>query len=146
VAGYPTIGQGATGADVVTLQQALALYGTYRGDLGGVYDADTAPAVQAFQASRGLAEDGVAGTDTWAQLVALGLVPPPDPVVGGLPRRRGGGARGAGSQPGQPVRTGRLALVQQLPGLFFGGSGGSVCPAGGGHDPTGSGDYVLKHM
>jgi subtilisin family serine protease len=84
VADYPTIGQGATGADVVTLQQALALFGSYQGVPDGVYGADTASAVQAFQASQGLGEDGVAGTDTWAQLVMLGLVPPADPVAPGL--------------------------------------------------------------
>jgi hypothetical protein len=29
-------------------------------------------------------------------------------------------------------------------GLFFAGHGKGVCPAGGGHDDTGSGDYILS--
>jgi hypothetical protein len=29
-------------------------------------------------------------------------------------------------------------------GLFFAGHGEGVCPAGGGHDGTGSGDYELQ--
>jgi len=61
---------GATGADVIELQRALAAHNFNPGDLDGLYGPATVAAVVAFQNSNGLLADGIAGPRT---LFALGL-------------------------------------------------------------------------
>jgi putative chitinase len=61
---------GATGADVIELQRALAAHNFSPGDLDGLYGPATVAAVVAFQNSNGLLADGIAGPRT---LFALGL-------------------------------------------------------------------------
>ena len=61
---------GATGADVIELQRALAAHNFKPGDLDGLYGPATVAAVVAFQNSNGLLADGIAGPRT---LFALGL-------------------------------------------------------------------------
>lgn len=56
--------EGDSGYDVVKLQQALECLGYYKGNIDGVYGADTVAAVKRFQAKRGMKEDGVAGAST----------------------------------------------------------------------------------
>jgi putative chitinase len=69
-----TLQLGSTGAAVASLQAALAAKGFGPGAADGVFGAGTEAAVKAFQASRNLPADGVAGPVTAA---ALGLVEPP---------------------------------------------------------------------
>src|SRR5690242_7608457 len=61
---------GSTGDDVVKLQQKLSELGFDPGDADGIFGASTTAAVKAFQQSKGLSDDGIAGPDT---LSALGL-------------------------------------------------------------------------
>ena len=66
---YPTLSIGSTGANVTSLQHLL----TYRGystAADGNFGSGTKAAVQAFQSSRGLSADGVAGPNTFSALVA----------------------------------------------------------------------------
>jgi peptidoglycan L-alanyl-D-glutamate endopeptidase CwlK len=76
--------EGSSGTDVVTLQQKLIELGFDPGTADGSFGPSTKSAVIAFQQSKGLSPDGVAGQDT---LSALGLVlasaapSPPGPVV-----------------------------------------------------------------
>jgi peptidoglycan hydrolase-like protein with peptidoglycan-binding domain len=58
---------GSTGADVVLLQQKLNSFG-YNLSADGVFGSNTLNAVTSFQASRGLAADGIVGPLTWSAL------------------------------------------------------------------------------
>jgi peptidoglycan L-alanyl-D-glutamate endopeptidase CwlK len=62
---------GSSGAEVVALQRALAAAGFDPGATDGVLGAATQAAVRAFQQSRGLTADGLAGPAT---VLALGLL------------------------------------------------------------------------
>lgn len=70
---------GTRGAAVVELQQALAKFGFVTGGFDGVFGLQTQAAVVAFQATRGMRADGIAGLNT---LKALGLVPQPNKLEG----------------------------------------------------------------
>lgn len=70
----PVLREGDEGADVRRLQQALANQGFSPGQIDGDYGPNTVRAVRAFQSSRGLGVDGVAGVET---LRALGLTSQP---------------------------------------------------------------------
>jgi L,D-transpeptidase ErfK/SrfK len=59
----------ATGPDVRAVQDLLRLLGYYQGDVDGVYGAATADAVRRFQASHGLAIDGIVGPNTYDTLL-----------------------------------------------------------------------------
>ena len=61
---------GAEGQAVRALQKRLKALGYYSGAVDGSYGRETENAVMAFQLSRGLKADGVAGTDTLAALYA----------------------------------------------------------------------------
>lgn len=61
----PVLSEGASGGDVIVLQQRL---GTTNPD--GKFGPKTKTAVMAFQRSKGLAVDGVVGPKTWAALFA----------------------------------------------------------------------------
>jgi peptidoglycan hydrolase-like protein with peptidoglycan-binding domain len=56
--------EGASGENVVKLQQALELLGYYSADIDGHYGAQTISAVKRFQKNRGMKEDGIAGAST----------------------------------------------------------------------------------
>lgn len=55
---------GATGADVKTLQRALASAGQSPGPIDGIYGPKTEQAISAFQTSAGITVDGVYGPET----------------------------------------------------------------------------------
>lgn len=61
---------GARGEDVAKIQSALKNFGYYLGGVDGVFGVKTQDALMRFQEARGLANDGIAGTQT---LKALGL-------------------------------------------------------------------------
>jgi peptidoglycan hydrolase-like protein with peptidoglycan-binding domain len=63
-----TLSPGATGSQVKILQRALASLGFSPGKADGDYGPSTQIAVEKFQVSKGLAEDGVVGQQTLAAL------------------------------------------------------------------------------
>lgn len=66
-----TLRPGARGVAVSQLQGLLAALGHYEGPADGVYGRMTTAAVRSFQDSRGLFIDGIVGTRTRTELVAL---------------------------------------------------------------------------
>lgn len=66
----PVLRQGATGPAVQALQAALKQKHQYSLAVDGVFGPNTAAAVRAFQAHKGLAVDGVVGPQTWTALTA----------------------------------------------------------------------------
>jgi putative chitinase len=72
---------GSTGPDVAALQLRLRELGFGSGDADGNFGPTTQAAVMAFQQSKGLAADGVAGPRTIAE---LGLENPPE-IVSAIP-------------------------------------------------------------
>jgi putative peptidoglycan binding protein/L,D-transpeptidase-like protein len=77
----PTIGPGATGAAVASLQTQLLALGYWVDTTAGSFDDSTEQAVWALQKAAGLARDGVVGPATWAALGA-GVVPHPRSTSG----------------------------------------------------------------
>ncbi|MBR4971679.1 MAG: peptidoglycan-binding protein, partial [Oscillospiraceae bacterium] len=65
--GRPTVGYGDSGSNVKALQQLLNKYG-YGLVEDGIFGSGTYSAVKNFQASKGLAADGIVGPLTWAKL------------------------------------------------------------------------------
>ena len=66
---YPTLSTGSSGANVTSLQYLLTSRG-YSTTADGDFGSGTKAAVTAFQSSRGLAADGVAGPATFSALVS----------------------------------------------------------------------------
>ena len=77
----PTIGPGATGAAVSSLQQQLLALHYWVDTTAGNFDDSTEQAVWALQKAAGLPRDGVVGPATWAALSA-GVVPHPRTTSG----------------------------------------------------------------
>lgn len=65
----PTLQLGSQGESVSELQALLKLLGYYSGSVDGIYRANTAAAVSAFQQAIGLQADGIVGPATWNQLL-----------------------------------------------------------------------------
>ena len=61
---YGTLQVGDRGDEVRRLQEELARYGYYEGDIDGVYGNQTRRAVEQFQYQHGLSADGMAGRVT----------------------------------------------------------------------------------
>ena len=81
---YHTIQTGDKGDEVLRLQQALAEYGYYEGDLDGRFGQQTRRAVERFQYSHGLTADGIAGRNTLSVLMTAAkcagrIIGPPMP-------------------------------------------------------------------
>jgi putative cell wall-binding protein/peptidoglycan hydrolase-like protein with peptidoglycan-binding domain len=77
---FGTVSSGASGAEVLWLEQRLTAL-TYRpGPIDGVFDQRTRQAVLAFQKWEGLTRDGVVGPAVWTRLLAAA---PPAPSKGG---------------------------------------------------------------
>lgn len=66
---YETLRPGATGLDVIEMQECLVQLG-YLSEVTGVYDSATTTAVKNFQRNNGLNVDGTAGNDTLKKLYA----------------------------------------------------------------------------
>jgi peptidoglycan hydrolase-like protein with peptidoglycan-binding domain len=66
--GRPELKLGATGPDVVALQQRLTALGYGTGTADGTFGAATETAVMNFQKAKNLPADGVVGATTWAAL------------------------------------------------------------------------------
>ena len=65
---WPTLKQGATGPNVVTLQHLLNHHGPDI-TVDGIFGPQTHNAVVNFQSSRGLVVDGIVGPQTWGALI-----------------------------------------------------------------------------
>jgi murein L,D-transpeptidase YcbB/YkuD len=65
---WPLEQEGSKGEDVRTVQYLVTAQGHPTG-VDGVFGPLTKAAVQAFQSSRGLGADGIAGPQTWPQLI-----------------------------------------------------------------------------
>lgn len=88
----PQIGYGSVGDAVRLAQQALIRAGASPATLSnGIFGPETRAALRAFQRARGLADDGIAGRETWAAL--LREMKPP--VEEGVPATVCWGSRGA---------------------------------------------------
>ena len=66
-----TLSLGSRGTVVSTLQSMLAQAGLSPGRVDGVFGPKTDAAVRRFQASQGLARDGIVGASTWAALSSV---------------------------------------------------------------------------
>lgn len=66
--GYPVVKQGSKGVYVAVLQDALNNLGYNAGIIDGVFGNNTKNAVVRYQASKGLARDGIVGCNTWKTL------------------------------------------------------------------------------
>lgn len=71
--GIRSVRLGATGADVKAIQGALNVWGANLGNPDGVFGSNTDTAVRNFQASKGLAVDGVVGKGTRRELFPIGV-------------------------------------------------------------------------
>jgi peptidoglycan hydrolase-like protein with peptidoglycan-binding domain len=89
--------EGSRGPAVKQLQERLSAAGFSPGAADGEFGPKTRSAVEAFQRSRGLEVDGVAGQDTWAAL--SGTTPKPAPAKPGEPPGQSFTARGTGYFP-----------------------------------------------
>ena len=88
------LSQGAKGAEVASLQQALRDAGFDPGPIDGDFGPRTRAAVVAFQQARGLTVDGVVGPQTWGALRGAGGAPAAAPVPSGGHPQLSQGARG----------------------------------------------------
>jgi len=92
--GEMSIGSGASGAEVKSIQSILQGQGYNVGPIDGLYGPQTQAAVQAFQKSKGLVPDGIVGPLTWdalqgkppvsASLPPLAPLAVPEPGMGTL--------------------------------------------------------------
>src|SRR3954470_300562 len=73
---------GSSGEDVTAVQYRLIQLGYRPGEADGVYSAQTASAVMAFQKREGLDRDGIAGPQTLGRLDAPAGAGPRDPSAG----------------------------------------------------------------
>ena len=64
----PTLAQGATGADVRSVQGLLTAR-NYSTAIDGIFGPNTNANVRSFQAAHGLAADGIVGPNTWPKLL-----------------------------------------------------------------------------
>jgi peptidoglycan hydrolase-like protein with peptidoglycan-binding domain len=71
---------GSQGKAVADVQNALRRNGFVAADRAGVFSANTADAVRAFQSRRGLPATGVVDQTTWRALGLRGSVPHPVPI------------------------------------------------------------------
>lgn len=65
---WPSVGQGATGPNVTTVQYLLRHHG-HGIAADGAFGPATRSAVVSFQSTRGLTADGVVGSQTWPRLI-----------------------------------------------------------------------------
>ncbi|HEY1088416.1 MAG TPA: peptidoglycan-binding protein [Archangium sp.] len=75
---------GDFGAEVETMQRALARHGFIPGDIDGSFGPATRSAVVRFQRAKGLEADGVVGPNTWRALTGSVVAPTPPPSNGNV--------------------------------------------------------------
>lgn len=109
---------GSRGAQVASLQSALAQVGFSPGAIDGDFGPKTRAAVQAFQRARGLTVDGVVGPQTWGALRSAPASSAPAPQAGAPLLRQG--------DLGADVE--RLQRALQRQGFSPGGVDGSFGP------------------
>ncbi len=95
----PTLEQGSSGPDVTNLQQTLKDLGFDPNGVDGHFGPGTRDAVIAFQQSKGLQADGIAGPNTLAALQSGGAQSVGD-AGGGVTSGAAAGAGGATTGPG----------------------------------------------
>jgi len=116
---WPLIAENATGEDIRSVQYLVTAHG-HPTAVDGVFGPLTKAAVEAFQASRGLAVDGIVGPQTWPQLIVQVLQGSQgDPVraVQSQIHSRGDGAVIAVDGMFGPDTADAVAAFQQLLGL-----------------------------
>src|SRR5438034_2244094 len=101
----PTLKQGSSGPDVTNLQQKLKDLGFDPNGVDGNFGPGTRAAVIAFQQSKGLQADGIAGPATMAALASGG--DDAETAAGG---EMSGGSGGEGVAPAAPAAAGGLNL------------------------------------
>lgn len=104
----PTLKKGSKGESVRHLQEVLASNGFDPGVPDGHFGSKTDQAVRAFQADRGLTDDGIVGARTWAALEAG--EPTPSRPAGG-----GGAGGGGGSLDADFVHDVTRSTIELLP-------------------------------
>ena len=87
---YGTLQVGDRGDEVRRLQEELARYGYYEGDIDGVYGNQTRRAVEQFQYQHGLSADGMAGRVTLTVLYESNQVRMSPPAVTPAPSAASG--------------------------------------------------------
>lgn len=110
----PEIGEGATGQAVRDLQQRLTQLGFNPQGIDGIFGPNTLAAVKAFQASCGIAVDGIVGPQTWGRLDSAGAAP----AAPAAPAPSGGSGSGPMLQDGS-TGSAVAALQQRLTQLGF---------------------------
>lgn len=88
----PTVRRESRDGAVKGLQNALLARGFNAGDIDGVFGPTTEGAVREFQRARGLADDGIAGPNTW-QALCVHLVQSGDTLSGIAELRLGDASR-----------------------------------------------------
>jgi peptidoglycan hydrolase-like protein with peptidoglycan-binding domain len=83
---HPTLRRGSSGSAVRDLQLLLRTRGFDPGSIDGAFGARTDAAVRSFQRARGLAADGIVGSNTWSALPAGPGPRPPAPGTSPAPR------------------------------------------------------------
>jgi putative chitinase len=122
----PTLRQGSSGPDVTALQQKLKDLGFDPNGVDGHFGAGTRDALIAFQQSKGLQADGIAGSATLAALQPDGSAADPNNGAG-LAADSGLGSAGTAPGDGSEADTGPLPPVAaDTAGLKLSGLTGHV--------------------
>src|SRR5436305_9573692 len=108
----PILKQGSSGADVKGLQQKLKNLGFDPNGVDGNFGPGTRAAVIAFQQSKGLQADGIAGPAT---LAALQAAPAGTPTGGGAVSGSTATAAGAAAAPSSAPGLNLAALAGKVP-------------------------------
>ena len=114
--------KGASGAQVVELQTRLAAIGFSPGAADGDFGSLTDAAVKALQRSRGLAPDGVVGSQTWMAIDGAKrspLTPPAWPSSGGITPATGADPAIESLNLAEPARSAAYTIKRKHPWVVF---------------------------
>jgi peptidoglycan hydrolase-like protein with peptidoglycan-binding domain len=104
---------GSSGAAVANLQTRLAAAGFSAGAVDGDFGPRTDAAVKAFQRSRGLAPDGIVGSQTWAAFTT------PTPAAGGIMPSAGSDPAIEALNLSEPARSAAYTIKRRHPWVVF---------------------------